>query len=238
MMDQQSSDEKERLNSLLLEEYKHLCESYLSNEELGERRVNFFLTLTTAVIAAIVAIQKGVISVVDGKVDPILFGGLVALLMFGIVTLMRIIRRNQATDRYLRGLAKLRKYFVTEGEAAKYLVFNPYDEKPRHKKEKIFSLGTGGLVEMVALMNSLIVAALFVLLANWLFGLLGPNYMGFIFWDRVITLIIWLSDLVDLSPVWIFRIIIYMLFAVGGFVAAWAFQMEYVRKRYDKSKEV
>jgi len=237
-MDPQSSDENDRLKSLLLEEYKHLCESYLSNEELGERRVTFFLTLTTAVIAAIVAIQKGVISVADGRVGPILVVGLVVLLMFGIVTLVRIIRRNERTDEYLQGLAKLRKYFVKEEKAAECLVFNPYGKPPRHKREKIFSLGTGGLVEMVALMNSLIVAALFVLLINGLFGLLGCNYIGLIFWDRAITFIIWLSDLVDLSPVWILRIIIYMLFAVGGFVAAWAFQMEYVRKHYDKAKEV
>ena len=41
-------------DSLLLAEYHRLIDSFWKSEELGERRVTFFITLTTAVITALV----------------------------------------------------------------------------------------------------------------------------------------------------------------------------------------
>ena len=69
MDDQEIQDQQKQSVSFLLEEYKHLAESFLRNEELGERRFNFFIALTTAVIGALVAISK----VFDSEVDPIFF---------------------------------------------------------------------------------------------------------------------------------------------------------------------
>lgn len=40
----------------LLTEHKLIQESFWRNEESGEKRVNFFITLVTAVIAALVAL--------------------------------------------------------------------------------------------------------------------------------------------------------------------------------------
>jgi len=42
----------------LFEEYKHLTDSFLRNEELGERQVNLFLTFTTTVIGAFAVIKE------------------------------------------------------------------------------------------------------------------------------------------------------------------------------------
>src|SRR5690349_3354018 len=42
----------EAVTAFLLEEYRHVSASFLSLEELGERRVNFYITLATALLAA------------------------------------------------------------------------------------------------------------------------------------------------------------------------------------------
>lgn len=44
---------------LLMAEYEHFSESFWRNEEVGEKRINFFVTLTTAIIAGIVALVSG-----------------------------------------------------------------------------------------------------------------------------------------------------------------------------------
>ena len=171
-------------DSLLLAEYHRLIDSFWKSEELGERRVTFFITLTTAVITALVAIRGKEISFESVEVGTIFFLGLLSLLLFGIVTLTRIIHRNLESHQYLRAAARIRRYFTDRDETILgYLYYGPYDDQPHRKKEwrEIFSRGTGGLVEMVALANSLILAALFALLASYFFpwwvfvplGLLG-----------------------------------------------------------------
>jgi hypothetical protein len=211
MDDQKANDQRRHSEDFLLAEYQHLMNSFWQSEEVGESRVNFFITLTTAVITALVAIGGNGIPVQDGEVDPIFFWALVASLLFGVVTLGRIIHRNLESHKYLRAANRIRRYFADRDQAIlRYLYYGPYDDQPQRKKEwkkwyKIFSLGTGGLVEMVALMNSLIVAALFALLIIWVFG----NAT---------------------SPI---QVTIYLLGFVGG-IAAWIIQSRYVRRRYRK----
>jgi len=168
----------------LLAEYRSHLDSFWRSEELGERRVNFFITLTTAVLAALAIREKGIL-VSGGKVDLIFFYGLGVLLLFGVVTLARIIRRNLVSHEYLRAVGRIRRYFTDKDQQIlRHLYYGPYDDRPQRQKEwhQIFSLGTGGLVETVALVNGLIVAALCALLALprslWMGGLSG--LVGFI----------------------------------------------------------
>ena len=125
MQDQNSNESFEKL---LLEEYNHMAESFLKNEELGERRVDFFITLTAAILVALIAILKNEIGLQDGKVYLIFFGGFAALLLFGIITLARITHRNIETDKFLNAVARIRQYFVKQNDEEKllYLYFDPY----------------------------------------------------------------------------------------------------------------
>lgn len=178
----QGADEQRYSVDFLLAEYRGHRESFWKSEEIGERRVNFFISIVTAVLAALVIRQKGLLTP-GGEVDPIFFYGLGAVLLFGIVTLARLIRRNLESHKQLRALGRIRKCFVKNYPATgQYLYYEPVDDRPfREKKWKeIISFGTGGLVETVALVNSLIVAALCALLAvcrspwkTWLFGGVG-----------------------------------------------------------------
>jgi hypothetical protein len=45
---------------LLLAEYEQYSEAFWKNEEGGEKRITFFISLTTAIIAAIVALRTKV----------------------------------------------------------------------------------------------------------------------------------------------------------------------------------
>jgi hypothetical protein len=53
-------------------------------------------------------------------------------------------------------------------ETERGLSYPPYDDQPKREKKwkDIWSLGTGGLVEMLALVNSLVLAAIFMLLTR------------------------------------------------------------------------
>jgi len=183
MDDQKPSDQQQHSVGFLIEEYKLLLDSFWRSEELGERRVNFFITLTAAAVAALVAIGEKGISVSDGKVDFMFFYGLGAMLMFGVVTLVRIVRRNLESHKYIRAAGRIRRYFTERDEQIRpHLYFEPRDDKPVREKRwrEVFLFGTGGLIETVALVNSLVVATLCALLALchpgrniWLDGLVG-----------------------------------------------------------------
>jgi hypothetical protein len=49
-------DKRERSKELLLADHKYICDSFWKNEEPGEKRVQFFITLVTAVLAAVATI--------------------------------------------------------------------------------------------------------------------------------------------------------------------------------------
>ncbi|MBW2056672.1 MAG: hypothetical protein JRJ26_04155 [Deltaproteobacteria bacterium] len=172
----------------LLAEYQRLMESFWHTEELGERRVNFFVTLTAAVIAALAATRDQGISLSQGRVDPIFFYGLGALLLFGLVTLVRIIRRNLESHRYLRATGRIRRYFTeTDQGIGSHLYFEPRDDRPVRKKEwrEIAFLGTGGLVETIALVNCLIAAAL------WGLATIRSQWGGIWIWALVGFILAW-----------------------------------------------
>lgn len=147
--------------TFLLAEYKRHNEHFLYSEELGERRVNFFLTLVTAVVGALAIREEGIL--VDEKVDDLFFAALGALLIFGWVTLVRLIRRNLASTRELRAMGRLRRYFIDNDQSIEtYLFYGAYDDSPvrEYKWKALFSFGTGGLVQTVSVVNSLLFAGL------------------------------------------------------------------------------
>ena len=176
--EQQPKDQASSSVGFLLAEYQGYRDSFWHTEELGERRVDFFITITTAVIAALAIREKGILVPEGQAVDPIFFLGLGAVLLFGVVTLARMVHRNLKSHEYLRAAARVRRYFVDRDQHIRpHLFYPPYDDRPRREKRwsQLLSLGTGGLVETVALVNSLIAAVLGGLLTfaypGWAIGL-------------------------------------------------------------------
>ena len=213
MNNQSTDDILHDSKDYMIAEYQRLIDSFWKSEDIGEKRVNFFITLSTVVVTVLVALREKEIS---NHIDQIFFLGLVILLLFGIVTLMRIIHRNLESHIYLRAAGRIRGYFSDmDPQIQRYLFFGPFDDQPQRKKREnkseIFSFGTGGLVETVVLANSLIVVAILILS------------------------IIWLFDVVNFNISWTIQIIIFLIGILGGF-AAWYKQLDYVNRRYDKNR--
>jgi hypothetical protein len=107
----------------MLAQYKALSDSFWRNEELGERRVNFLIALVTAVIAALVALAD--VKQVDFE-DIVLpsIPAVTALLLLGIVTWCRMLRRNRVTDEYKRAMGIVSNWFeIDDPQLAAYRPF-------------------------------------------------------------------------------------------------------------------
>lgn len=187
MNDQMSNNQQRGSEEFLLAEHQHFADSFWRNEEVGERRVNFFILLATAVISALAALEK-----IDSENISLLTAfALLALLSIGIVTLQRMLRRNRVTDEYKEAMKIIRGYFKEWDPRLE--MYQPLKGVSKPRKPK-----TGGLVDLVAVMNSIIVAACCALIlarlysrpSAELFGIGIFVITGFIAWfaqDKYIT---------------------------------------------------
>jgi Ca2+/Na+ antiporter len=148
----------------LLAEY-HTMENHLwKNEELGDRRVNIFLTVASAVMAASASLMAGEdFFTVTGTLNPklfwIIFFSLTAVFLFGLLTLSRIIRRNLETDSCKMALDRIRLYFLRlNPNIFPYLPFDPHKKIPQ-RRAHLLAFGSGGLVQTIVFINCLLLAA-------------------------------------------------------------------------------
>jgi len=111
---------------ILMEDYRHISEAIARNEQTGETRLNLFIGLIAIVIGALATVAKD-----TGleKSIAVVVTGLLFLLVVGIATLIRIIKRNATTDRYVMRLDYIRQtfkdYFDEDGLLASYDPFRP-----------------------------------------------------------------------------------------------------------------
>ncbi len=204
--------EKDPFKDILLKEYEYVGRLVIEDEQIGERRVEFFNTITTTVLTLLGALSGSGILLIGKAVDPKMFIiGTTVLSLFGIITLRRLIHRNITTDKNIKKRETTLKYFIKENEAdkIKYLPFDPYSPKKPHHIDKglrpLLSLRNGGLVENVMLINSLIFAGVAL---------------------SVIALVP-----INLEYSTIFA---YGLLGLGIFIGSWLLQGNYVRNEYYK----
>lgn len=106
--DKTASETKE----LLLEDYRYLSESFWKNEQTGETRVNFFIGIVTAVLGALgVTIISEKITLAVSVQRLVIAISLFALLLLGLITMLRLLTRNRTTDGYKHGLDAIRQIF-------------------------------------------------------------------------------------------------------------------------------
>ena len=76
---------------ILFAEYSFFTNSFWKNEEVGERRVNFFITLATAVLAGMVALMTSQHhGLTPEQVQQIGTGALSCVFIFGLITFLRM----------------------------------------------------------------------------------------------------------------------------------------------------
>lgn len=210
MNDTELKNDKNAFKELLLAEYDYLTKSFLWNESLGEKRISFFITLVTAGLTILLALTSQETLPIDPQSAPILFAaGVLVLLLFGLITFKRIIKRNIDTDKKKDQLDRLRQYFVTpESEEIKYLPFDPYSTEPKRDPLRILSLGTGGLLQTIALINCIIIA----------------------------ISIIWLLRWITLSPISLVNTVMLGVLGLTGFMISWIGQVVYAQIQYGQRK--
>lgn len=151
-----------RVDALMTLEHEHLSAQFMANEDMGEKRVSLFFSLTAGLgAAAILAWEK-----LGGNAPAVYAELFIAVtgvwLMFGYLTFLRIVRRNAITDKYKRQFRALRSWFVERADivACSLLPYNPYGEPDRFHEGLSFHGGSGGYAEFVGLINSVIAGAL------------------------------------------------------------------------------
>jgi hypothetical protein len=148
----------EASREFLIAEYGHVSGALLSNEEAGERRLNIFVGLIAAATAAIgLAFDQ-----LDGGLHALglaVGGACVALLLFGLATLRRLMERNLATDEYVEGLRRMRVYVADRDRELVHVMGFAPSRKPREaRRTEVWKLGKAGLLEINALTDCLLVA--------------------------------------------------------------------------------
>jgi len=99
---------------LLIADLQQFGESLWRNEEVGEKRFEFFVTLTTAVGAGLVALATSDRKVSAEDLRTIATVALGALLVLGLLSYLRVLHRNSVTDEYQRTLRYVRERYKQE----------------------------------------------------------------------------------------------------------------------------
>lgn len=208
------AESKRETAEFLLEEYRSHEAAIFESERTGETRVNFFLTVTAAIFAALLFDDSGLMEPTGAAPRLAAVAVLLALLIFGRVTLARVVHRNLQTDREIEAARRIRGYFVSLEPAIGGYLSRSIE---RRKTREPLSLGKlvrrGGLAETVMLWNALITAILFAL-----FGITGAHWLharGYA------------GSFASLSEA------LSAALAVLGLLTAWWVQQGWVNARYD-----
>jgi hypothetical protein len=224
-----NNDKDSHVEEFLLRQYDYITQLFIDNEQIGERRFQFFVSLA-GVIFGIIGLFG--ISELDfdfsftseegkQKVMVLITVSIIVMIiviLFGIMTLKRLIHRNIITDRYKFDLEYIGEFFKRNEskELKKYYPFQKYEIDGNNnyhesKWQHIFSTKNGGLVETVALINSIIGGAIGGIFAFFviLLKMLHPYKIN-------------ISDIGYIS----FIFILY-------FLTIWILQFYYIKIRYD-----
>jgi 8-oxo-dGTP pyrophosphatase MutT (NUDIX family) len=161
------SNKGQSIKDILLADYNYLQTSFWKNEEVGEKRVEFFIAIATAVLSGLAVLlaasyRNGKVAEITDLVVPIAIFSLLWLLFFGLITLLRLLKRNEVTDGYKIDMDRIRERYKdiydVEGALSDYSIF-------RAKRGKAFPIRKiGGLAHSIAVANGIIVAALALIL--------------------------------------------------------------------------
>jgi putative (di)nucleoside polyphosphate hydrolase len=136
---------------LLLAEYAHFSDGIFKNEEIGERRIQFFTTIATAVLGGVVLLLTGDhVSLQKSEIRLLAMAVLLGLFLMGFVTLLRILQRDKVTREY----KKIQRY-LREQLKKRSVSLGGYDI-PFSGQRNI--LLRGGLAVTTAVINSLVLA--------------------------------------------------------------------------------
>src|SRR5213593_72938 len=165
--------------ALAYEEYRGWRASLHHSEELGERRIQFFVGFVTAVLGGMLALVKRADGTFDWpRANRMAEWTLPVLLLIGLATFMRMLRRNEVTDRCKTELAKIRYHFGHH---------DPQTTELANGQREPRKLLRGGLAVMMLVLESLLAAGWWGLPRGGQSGL-QPGYAILGFFTRAVLL--------------------------------------------------
>jgi putative (di)nucleoside polyphosphate hydrolase len=199
------------IESLLLRELQEAYQMFRHSEDLGDRRVNYLITLVSAILGAL-AIRKEGLGSAGHAVDPIFYYFTTVLIILALVTLRRVLERNVRSSEQLLAVAQVHRFFTDLAQGAvnlsaarpldrpaaatsleEYLYFRRPQDGPRVDRRmewwQILTLGKGGLAETVAFVISV--------LSGFLLGLItfdtNQSEVGAIAAGVLVAMLTWAS---------------------------------------------
>jgi hypothetical protein len=148
-----NKDSSGTAKDLLFRDYDYLQECFWKNEQSGETRVNLFIGLLTLVGGALVTLSTT--EGLEGESLRMVFVlSLGSLLVLGLITLFRILKRNKYTDEIKKGLDEIRKrYKKIYDEDEELKGYDPIIRLGPKKGSKIRKIG--GLAHTMAAINGI-----------------------------------------------------------------------------------
>jgi len=155
MKSTEASVTEDPTTSFLLAEHTRLSELYLETRETADRRVTLYLTLTTTIVGALVALFQFKLAAADFTETAL--AAAVGSVLLGALTFHRVIERSMQGTEYLRAINRLHRYFVERApEIEPYLYWRACDDVPHYDLR-----GVGGAEtrEIVMLIDSVFAGA-------------------------------------------------------------------------------
>jgi hypothetical protein len=144
----------------LAREYDRIGAELIESESMGEGRVALYFGIWSAAVAGVGAIMVSAESN-HPAVTSVAIGGLTVVLLLGVVTTVRISRRNYNTDKLIDSLCRLR-YLLLPNNAALIRAALPWTDEQTKGRRKV--LLEAGLLQVLYLANA-VIPALFIVAA-------------------------------------------------------------------------
>ena len=163
-MPTKKKNEESSSERLLIEEYQMLRERFHNLRSEAISRMNFFFTVTSAVLGGILLFNSQDNNFSSGFFQLVLLVLLLILAAIGYDIYLFMIARDRASDRVERGMARIRRYFVErDKELEKYLVYTTYDGPTAY-----LTRSNRGLRRTVQIIESFVIALGICVIANML----------------------------------------------------------------------
>jgi hypothetical protein len=207
------TDDADRIKDFLVAEYARISAALSWNEELGERRVQFFTGLVTAFfggVALLATAEKGVFAHRLDFLASISAAGSLSLLLIGLLTYDRLLKRDETTKEYQDGLDQVRRCFVDprrRGERAPDIQdYEPFAAVPAGteavRRKRLTQIGR--LSRVMILLNALLAGALGVVTSTATAANLGLQSRAFVAGTSICS-VCGAAALVVLGQVWWWR---------------------------------
>jgi len=122
---------------ILLEEYRALHSDYIQQRSEGVTRMNFFVTAISVILGGILIFASGNNATMIFYFRHVLLAALIILTTIGIDVYLFLIQRNIDIDQDIRGMARVRIYFVKHDPGLeKFFVTGIYDSPSKHITNK------------------------------------------------------------------------------------------------------